>query len=88
MIAPMPLLATPALSGMIAARGFTSLRMAADDPNQVGDLPAHDWGGDGNAHTNDPTPVTAENNSLGKKGAIGAGESFEEYLKKRAAQGK
>jgi len=26
--------------------------MAADDPNQVGDLPAHDWGGDGNNHKN------------------------------------
>ena len=36
----------------------------------------------------DPTPVSAENNSLGKKGAIAKGESFEEYLKKRAQQGK
>jgi hypothetical protein len=46
------------------------------------------WGGSAKAHTNDPTPVSAENNSLGKKGAIGDGESFEEYMKKRAAQGK
>jgi hypothetical protein len=40
------------------------------------------------AHTKDPTPVSAENKSLGKKGAIASGESFEEYMKKRAAQGK
>jgi hypothetical protein len=32
--------------------------------------------------------VSAENNSLGSKGAIGAGDSFEEYMKKRAAGGK
>jgi hypothetical protein len=32
--------------------------------------------------------VSAENNSLGKKGAIGSGESFDEYVRKRAAQGK
>merc|ERR1740138_1234196 len=45
-------------------------------------------GGTPKAHTKDPTPVSAENNSLGKKGAIGAGDSFEEYMKKRAAGGK
>ena len=46
------------------------------------------WGGTPKAHTKDPTPVSAENNSLGKKGAIASGESFEEYMRKRAAQGK
>ena len=46
------------------------------------------WGGTPKAHTKDPTPVSAENNSLGKKGAIAQGESFEEYMKKRAAGGK
>ena len=44
------------------------------------------------AHTSkDPTPntltVSAENISLGKKGAIASGESFDEYMRKRAAQG-
>jgi hypothetical protein len=39
------------------------------------------------AHTKAPTPVSAANNSLGKKGAIASGESFDEYMRKRAAQG-
>ena len=69
-------------------RGMTGL-FAEPPPQDAGDVPYDAaWGGTPKAHTNDPTPVTAENNSLGKKGAIGAGESFEEYMKKRAAQGK
>jgi hypothetical protein len=67
---------------------MTSL-FAEKPPQDAGDAPGlvdAGWGSDKKAHTNDPTPVTAANNSLGKKGAIGAGESFEEYLKKRAAK--
>jgi hypothetical protein len=72
-----------------AQRGLTSLRMQDPPPQDAGDVPYDAaWGGSAKAHTNDPTPVSAENNSLGKKGAIGQGESFEEYMKKRAAQGK
>ena len=52
------------------------------------DLPLRRAPSEQKAHTKDPTPVSAENNSLGKKGAIAKGESFEEYLKQRAAQGK
>ena len=58
-------------------------------PQDAGEVPYDAaWGGTPKAHTKDPTPVSAENNSLGKKGAIGAGDSFEEYMKKRAAGGK
>merc|ERR1719473_1986897 len=58
-------------------------------PQDAGDVPYDAaWGGSPKAHTKDPTPVSAENNSLGKKGAIASGESFEEYMKKRAAGGK
>merc|ERR1719329_1293089 len=74
MIAPMD---TPALSGMVAAE---------PPPQDAGDVPYDAaWGGSAKAHTNDPTPVSAEGNSLGKKGAIGDGESFEEYMKMCAA---
>jgi len=82
-------MATPALSGMVAARGMTKLFMADPPPQDAGDVPYDAaWGGTPKAHTKDPTPVSAENNSLGKKGAIAQGESFEEYMKKRAAGGK
>ena len=58
-------------------------------PQDAGEVPYDAaWGGTPKAHTKDPTPVSAENNSLGKKGAIAQGESFEEYMKKRAAGGK
>ena len=58
-------------------------------PQNAGDVPYDAaWGGTPKAHTKDPTPVSAENNSLGKKGAIASGESFEEYMRKRAAGGK
>merc|ERR1719409_1933141 len=61
----------------------------APPPQDAGDVPYDAaWGGTPKAHTKDPTPVSAENNSLGKKGAIAQGESFEEYMKKRAAGGK
>merc|ERR1719238_2535683 len=84
MIAPM---ATPTLSGMVAARGVTSL-FADPPPQDAGDVPYDAaWGGTPKAHTKDPTPVSAEDNSLGKKGAIGAGDSFEEYMRKRAGGG-
>ena len=54
-------------------------------PQNAGDVPSDAaWGGSPKAHTKDPTPVSAENNSLGKKGAIASGESFEEYMRKRA----
>ena len=54
-------------------------------PQNAGDVPYDAaWGGSPKAHTKDPTPVSAENNSLGKKGAIASGESFEEYMRKRA----
>ena len=69
-------------------RGMTSL-FAEKPPQDAGDVPYDAaWGGSPKAHTKDPTPVSADNNSLGKKGAIASGESFEEYLKKRAAKGK
>jgi hypothetical protein len=68
-------------------RGMTSL-FAERPPQDAGDLADSGWGSEKKAHTKDPTPVSAENNSLGKKGAIAKGESFEEYLKKRAQQGK
>ena len=56
-------------------------------PQNAGDVPYDAaWGGTPKAHTKDPTPVSAENNSLGKKGAIASGESFEEYMRKRAAK--
>jgi hypothetical protein len=72
-----------------AQRGLTTLFAQEPPPQDAGDVPYDAaWGGSAKAHTNDPTPVSAENNSLGKKGAIGDGESFEEYMKKRAAQGK
>jgi hypothetical protein len=67
---------------------MTSL-FAEKPPQDVGEVPYDpNWGGTPKAHTKDPTPVGADDNSLGKKGAIAQGESFEEYLKKRAAQGK
>ena len=70
-------------------RGLTSLKMADPPPQDAGDVPYDAaWGGTPKAHTKDPTPVSAENNSLGKKGAIGAGDSFEEYMRKRQQQGK
>jgi hypothetical protein len=74
----------------LVQRGLTTLSMSGMDrpPQDAGDQIDAGWGGDKKAHTNDPTPVSADNNSLGKKGAIGQGESFEEYMKKRAAQGK
>ena len=54
-------------------RGMTGL-FAEPPPQDAGDVPYDAaWGGTPKAHTNDPTPVSAENNSLGKKGAIGAG---------------
>jgi hypothetical protein len=78
----------PAWPGLVAQRGLTSL-FAGAPPQNAGDVPYDAaWGGTPKAHTKDPTPVSAENNSLGKKGAIASGESFEEYMKKRAAQGK
>ena len=67
---------------------MTSL-FAEKPPQDAGEVPYDKgWGGTPKAHTKDPTPVSAENNSLGKKGAIASGESFEEYMKKRAQQGK
>ena len=73
---------------LLVQRGVTSL-FAQPPPQDAGDVPYDAaWGGTPKAHTKDPTPVSAENNSLGKKGAIAQGESFEEYMKKRAAGGK
>merc|ERR1719265_2678365 len=84
MIAPM---ATSAFSGMVAARGMTGL-FAEPPPQDAGDVPYDAaWGGTPKAHTNDPTPVSADGNSLGKKGAIPAGDSFEEYMRKRNGGG-
>merc|ERR1740117_633079 len=81
MIAPM--MAPSALSGMVAARGMTKL-FAEPPPQDAGDVPYDAaWGGSPKAHTKDPTPVSAEDNSLGKKGAIASGDSFEEYMKSR-----
>ena len=76
----------PPWPGLFAQRGLTSL-FAGAPPQNAGDVPYDAaWGGTPKAHTKDPTPVSAENNSLGKKGAIASGESFEEYMKRRAAQ--
>ena len=78
----------PTWPGLVAQRGMTSL-FAEAPPQNAGDVPYDAaWGGTPKAHTKDPTPVSAENNSLGKKGAIASGESFEEYMRKRAAGGK
>jgi hypothetical protein len=66
---------------------LTSL-FAGAPPQNAGDVPYDAaWGGTPKAHTKDPTPVSAENNSLGKKGAIASGDSFEEYMRKRAGGG-
>ena len=66
---------------------MTSL-FAGAPPQNAGDVPYDAaWGGTPKAHTKDPTPVSAENNSLGKKGAIASGDSFEEYMRKRAGGG-
>merc|ERR1719199_1007118 len=72
-----------------AAEGREWVPEGAPPPQDAGDVPYDAaWGGTPKAHTKDPTPVSAENNSLGKKGAIAQRESFEEYMKKRAAGGK
>merc|ERR1719201_1142957 len=45
-------------------------------PQDAGDVPYDAaWGGSPKAHTRDPTPVSAADNSLGNKGAMGAGDS-------------
>merc|ERR1719182_846115 len=86
-----PAAAAPAPAYAPAAPAYAPAPAAptnADPPPQdAGDVPYDAaWGGTPKAHTNDPTPVSAEGNSLGKAGAIASGESFEEYMKKRAAQ--
>jgi len=86
-----PAAAAPAPAYAPAAPAYVPAAAAPTDagppPQDAGDV-KYDaaWGGSPKAHTSDPTPVSAEGNSLGKAGAIASGDSFEEYMKKRAAQ--
>ncbi|EKX30914.1 hypothetical protein GUITHDRAFT_122876 [Guillardia theta CCMP2712] len=80
--------ATPALSGLFAARAGTALRMCKP-AQDAGDLPDAGWGGEKKAHTRDPKSTQLDpNDPKSKQTYIPPAESFEEYLKRRQAQGK
>ena len=82
---------TPALHGLMAAGRLTAMRMSVSEPppQDAGDLADAGWGGEKKAHTRDPTPTTLDpNDPKSKQTHIPKSESFEEYMKRRAASGK
>eukprot|EP00288_Rhodomonas_lens_P017327 CAMPEP_0177711946 /NCGR_PEP_ID=MMETSP0484_2-20121128/12136_1 /TAXON_ID=354590 /ORGANISM="Rhodomonas lens, Strain RHODO" /LENGTH=213 /DNA_ID=CAMNT_0019223721 /DNA_START=37 /DNA_END=678 /DNA_ORIENTATION=+ len=83
MIAPLAsgFAAAPALMPL---RGNTALRMSGWSPQNAGDLPDGGWGGEAKAHSRNPTPTQLDpNDPKSKQTHIPAGESFEEYLRRR-----
>jgi hypothetical protein len=63
--------------------------MSDKPPQDAGDLPDGGWGGEKKAHTRDPTPTKLDpNDPKSKQTHIPVSESFEEYMKRRAAGGK
>lgn len=65
------------------------MKMSGRPPQDAGDLPDDGWGGEKKAHTRDPTPTTLDpNDPKSKQTHIPKSESFEEYMKRRAAGGK
>jgi len=66
------------------ARASFAVKGAQSD----GDLPPNDWG-DEKAHTRDPTPTTIDpNDPKSKQTHIPEGESFAEYMARRAKEAK
>jgi len=95
MIAPISSFATPALSGMFAARGLTAVNqwggaggIDRNNAQSAGDLPPNAWGEE-KAHTRDPTPTVLDpNDPKSKQTHIPQSESFEEYMARRQREGK
>ena len=86
MITPVSAFATPALSGMFAARSGIALRQY--NPQSAGDLPPNPWGEE-KAHTRDPNPTVLDpNDPKSKQTHIPQSESFEEYMARRQREGK
>ena len=90
MIAPISSFATPALSGMFAARGLTAVNqwggaggIDRNNAQSAGDLPPNAWGEE-KAHTRDPTPTILDpNDPKAKQTHIPQSESFAEYMARR-----
>ena len=90
MIAPISSFATPALSGMFAARGLTAVNqwggaggIDKNNAQSAGDLPPNAWGEE-KAHTRDPTPTQLDpNDPKAKQTHIPQSESFAEYMARR-----
>mmetsp|Transcript_66549 Transcript_66549/g.106701 ORF Transcript_66549/g.106701 Transcript_66549/m.106701 type:complete len:85 (+) Transcript_66549:2-256(+) len=75
--------ATPALAGLFAGR--TAMRMGGKPAQDAGDVPSA-WD-EPKAHTRDPTPTQLDTSDpKAKQTHIPEGESFEEYMKRRASQ--
>mmetsp|Transcript_11851 Transcript_11851/g.25090 ORF Transcript_11851/g.25090 Transcript_11851/m.25090 type:complete len:90 (+) Transcript_11851:3-272(+) len=89
MISPMVSMSTPALSGLFAARASFALNaIDTSDAQSAGDLPPNDWGEE-KAHTRNPTPTTIDpNDAKSKQTHIPEGESFAEYMARRAKEAK
>ena len=95
MIAPISSFATPALSGMFAARGLTAVNqwggaggIDRNTAQSAGDLPPNAWGEE-KAHTRDPTPTVLDpNDPKSKQTHIPQSESFQEYMARRQREGK
>jgi hypothetical protein len=84
-------------SAAVAAHGRTSVQMGGAsavaikpwDVKQEGGQRDSGWGSETKCHSRDPKPTVLDpNDPKARQTYVPAGESFEEYMKRRAAQGK